>query len=371
MSTPLHPSAKRSLDDEDDELTPRNSSRPRNKQAKRESSLNRAVGQQRLILKTRMDHTPDASPAPPGSNHPVLNRFIAEPSLSQAPGRRPRPLTQHQIAVEQNRRQRIEYLLAKRRATSYRMLRSKRNAETPFVRYGRLVQGLPEGYDTEDEETSWGKGGLLPNPNEEDDYGECASFFLSVVRKAARRLDRWDYEDANGPRKDRQKEREERQIAKAAMEADVRAASNRARARPARGGAASKRKSTGAGVTSGTGKKTAAGRLKGGRSRPSGVAGAASAADTPSWYPDNGEVEGELDDLDRELLGEGSADEDGAPRAGDDGDSSDESADDDGDEDENLSTYDGPNGYARHESSSPVPSGAAERREDGDEAMED
>jgi hypothetical protein len=82
-------------------------------------------------------------------------------------------------------------------------------------------------------------------------------------------------------------------------------------------------------------------------------------------------VEGELDDLDRELLGEGSADEDGAPRAGDDGDSSDESADDDGDEDENLSTYDGPNGYARHESSSPVPSGAAERREDGDEAMEE
>jgi hypothetical protein len=93
--------------------------------------------------------------------------------------------------------------------------------------------------------------------------------------------------------------------------------------------------------------------------------------DTPSWYPDNGEVDGELDDLDRELLGEGSADEDGAPRVGDDGDSSDESADDDGDEDENLSTYDGANGYARHESSSPVPSGAAERREDGDEAMEE
>lgn len=372
MSTPLHPSAKRSLDDDDDELTPGNSARPRNKQVKRESSLNRAVGQQRLILKTRMDHTPDASPAPPGSNHPVLNRFIAEPSLSQAPGRRPRPLTQHQIAVEQNRRQRIEYLLAKRRTNAYRMLRAKRNAETPFVRYGRLVQGLPDGYDTEDEDNSWGKGGLLPNPNEEDDYGECASFFLSVVRKAARRLDRWDYEDANGPKKDRQKEREERQKAKAALEADVRAATNRTRARPARGGAASKRKSTGPAATPGTGKKSAARRLKGGRSRPSGAAGAVSAADTPSWYPDNGEeIEGELDDLDRELLGEGSGDEDGAPRAGEDSDSSDDSADDDGDEDENLSTHDGPNGYARHASSSPVPSRVAERREDGDEAMEE
>lgn len=373
MSTPLHPSAKRSLDDDEDELTPGISSRPRNKQVKRESSLNRAVGQQRLILKTRMDHTPDASPAPPGSNHAMINRFVAEPSLSSAPGRRPRPLTQHQIAVEQNRRQRIDYLLAKRRTNAYRVFRSKRNAEFPFVRYGRLVQGLPDGYDTEDEENSWGKGGLIPNPQEEDDFGECASFFLSVVRKAGRRLDRWDYEDANGPKKDRQKEREDRQRAKVALEADVRAANNRARARAGRAaGAAAKRKSTGPGATPGTGKKAAAGRLKGGRSRPSGAVGPTSAVGTPSWYPDNGEeMEGELDELDRELLGEGSGDEDGAPRAGDDGDSSDDSADDDGDEDENISTYDGPNGYGRHESSSPVPSGAAERREDGDEAMEE
>lgn len=359
MSTPLHSSAKRSLDDDDDELTP-GSSRPRHKQAKRDSSLNRAVGQQRLILKTRMDRTPDASPAPSGS-HSVMNRFIPEPSLSQAPGRRPRPLTQHQIAVEQNRRQRIEYLLAKRRSTEYRMLRAKRANEIPFVRYGRLLQSLPEVYDTEDDEDSWGKGGLLSN-TAQDDFGECANFFLSVVRKASRRLDRWDYEDANGPKKDRQREREERQKAKAAFEADLRAASSR-RPRPSRGGAAPKRKFAGPTSTPGTAKKSGgSARPKGGRSRPSGVDNGA------SWDADQApEIEGELDDLDRELLGEGSGEEDG--HAPGEGDSSDESADEDveAEQDEVESAYGGPNGYAQRESSSPGPG----QRDGGDDAMED
>ncbi|KAJ5725703.1 uncharacterized protein N7483_007060 [Penicillium malachiteum] len=352
MSTPQHPSAKRSLDDDDDEMTP-SSSRPRNKQVKRDSSLNRTVGQQRLILKTRMDHTPNASPAPSGSG--MMDRFVAEPSLTQSSSRRPRPLTQHQIAVEQNRRQRIEYLLAKRRSNAYRVLRAKRNSEIPFVRYGRLLQSLPEGYDTE-EEGSWGKGGLLPNPDQEDDFGECANFFLSVVRKATRRLDRWDYEDANGPKKDRQKEREERQRAKAALEADLRAASNRSRPRPSRGGAAAKRKSTGPTSTPGNAKKSAS-RSKGGRNPPAGAgAGAGGVAWDSERAGGDEEIEGELDDLDRELLGEVSGDDDVPQRAGShDGDSSDDSGDDDDaiDGDEISSAYDAPNGYARHESSSP------------------
>ncbi|KAJ6064099.1 hypothetical protein N7499_012779 [Penicillium canescens] len=343
MSTPLHPSAKRSLDDEEDDMTP-GYSRPRPKQAKRESSLNRAMGQQRLVLKTRMDHTPDVSPAPPGSNHPVLNRFIAEPSLSTAPGRRPRPLTQHQIAVEQNRRQRIDYLLAKRRSHAYRVLRAKRESEIPFGRYGRLLQSLPEGYNTDDEENSWGKGGLFPNPDEEDDFGECASVFLSVVRKAARRLDRWDCDEANGPKKDRKQEREERYKARAALEADVRNSNNRSRPRASRPSAAAKRKS-GVTATPGTAKKAQASRAKGHPGYPDGPGVATSAMGTPNWDPEHGHddyMEGELDDLDRELLGEGS-----------DGDSTDDQDDDD--DDENSSTYDGANGYARHEASSPPP----------------
>ncbi|KAJ5336055.1 uncharacterized protein N7506_004077 [Penicillium brevicompactum] len=340
MSTPLHPSVKRSLDDDEDEMTP-GYSRPRPKQAKRESSLNRAMGQQRLVLKTRMEHTPDASPAPQGHSHQVLNRFITEPSLSTVPGRRPRPLTQHQIAVEQNRRQRIDYLLAKRKSNAYRVLRAKREHEIPFGRYGRLLQGLPEGYDTDDDEVSWGKGGLFPNPDEEDDFGECASVFLSVVRKAARRLDRWDYEEANGPKKDRKREREERYHAKAVLEADLRNAHNRSRprARPS----AAKRKS-GVTGTPGTGKKPVS------RAKADGLG--ASALGTPNWDPEHGPddyMEGELDDLDRELLGEGSGDEDDAPRPDD--------FSDEDEEDDDNSSYEGVNGYARHEASSPLRGG--------------
>lgn len=347
MSTPLHPSVKRSLDEDDDEMTP-GYSRPRPKQAKRESSLNRAMGQQRLVLKTRMEHTPDASPAPQSQPHNILNRFITEPSLSTAPGRRPRPLTQHQIAVEQNRRQRIDYLIAKRKSNAYRVLRAKRETEVPFGRYGRLLQGLPEGYDTDDEEVSWGKGGLLPNPEVEDDFGECAAVFLSVVRKAARRLDRWDYEEANGPKKDRKKEREEQYQAKVALEADLRNSNHRSRprARPS----AAKRKSTGVTGTPGTGKKPAP-RAK---LHPDGLS--ASGLGTPSWDAEHGPedyMEGELDDLDRELLGEGSGDEDDGPRA-------DEFSDDDEDDDDN-SSYEGVNGYARHEASSPPPRPADQR----------
>jgi hypothetical protein len=132
-----------------------------------------------------MDQTPDtASPAPPGSGHPILNQFVTESAITSqhTPGRRPRPLTQHQLAVEQNRRQRIDYLLAQRKSEAYKTLRAKREAEIPIARYGRLLQELPEAYDTEDE-NSWGKGGLIPDPTEEEDFGEAASFFLLLSER--------------------------------------------------------------------------------------------------------------------------------------------------------------------------------------------
>ncbi|KAE8160233.1 hypothetical protein BDV40DRAFT_270950 [Aspergillus tamarii] len=416
MSTPLHPSSKRYPDDEDDYQTPGQSARSRYKRPKRDSSLNRSVGQQRLILKTKMEHTPDASsPAPPGSGHPVLNRFVTEPSLpQQTSSRRPRPLTQHQLAVEQNRRQRIEYILAKRKNEAYRLLRTKRETEIPFHRYNRLLQNVPDNYDTEDEDNSWGKGGLIPNPEEEEDYGECASFYLSVIRKASRRLDRWDHENANGPRRDRKREREERQKARQSgfgLDTDLTGrvpTSARSRARAARN---AKRKLAGATTDASTAatpktKSTSASRSKNNRSRASRPTGDALAApdgatkdslEAPSQDQElssmpgdmDGEAEEGLDDIDRELLGEGSGEEDeGVSRrplpsrpvepgyedsfigeGGDDdadalsSDENDDEADEDdlegegdvdveGDGDENSSAFEGGNGYAASEASS-------------------
>ncbi|KAI9370777.1 hypothetical protein BJX61DRAFT_535352 [Aspergillus egyptiacus] len=283
----------------------------------------------RILLKTKAERTPDgASPAPPGSGHPVLNRFVTEASTSnQSSSRRPRPLTQHQLAVERNRRQRIEYILAKRKGDAYRVLRAKRESKIPFVRYGRLLQNLPDGYDTDDER-SWGKGGLLPNPEEEEDFGECANYFLSVVRKACRRLDRWDYENANGPRRDRKREREERQKAREeamdyedAVEGRL---SSRSRARAQRN---AKRKiaraaaaaAAAASTPSAATPKTAS-RAKNNRSRSGKGAAATLGPDntgleTPSRDGGLSPAAGEegLDDIDRELLGEGSGDEDDIP----------------------------------------------------------
>lgn len=415
----MRPPSKRPADPDEGYLTPTQSSRSESKRPKRESSLNRSVGQQRLILKTKMEQTPDASsPAPPGSGHPILNRFVTESTIGQpSSARRPRPLTQHQLAVEQNRRQRIDYLLAKRKNEAYRILRAKRESEIPFARYGRLLQSLPEGYDTEDEEVSRGKGGLIPHHEEEEDFGESAGYFLSVIRKAARRLDRWDYENANGPKRDRKKEREERQKARQngyamdALDLSGRASmSARSRARAARNARRklAEAEAGASGATAGEaskGQTASSARSKSSRSRPSRVAGAASSdvagkddLDVPSQdqelsplppsirlADDDADLDGEgLDDLDRELLGEGSGDEDDvadrddrSPRpaepgyedsfiggdADDDAEAltSDDEVDDeedldDGDGgvdvDENSSTFDGGNGYAASETSS-------------------
>ncbi|PGH15685.1 hypothetical protein AJ79_02279 [Helicocarpus griseus UAMH5409] len=202
--------------EEEYELPPRLPRVRGGRRSKRDSSTHGSVRTsqpRRIVLKTRMDQTPDTvSPAPPGSAHPVLNQFgtgtgTTGPTSSSSrailpqqqvvsgssSSRRPRPLTQHQLAVEQNRKQRVDYLLAQRRSAALKEIRARRQNEVPFVRAGRLLQNLTEDYDT-DEEGSWGKGGLCPHPADSEDYGEAAGFYCSVLKRAARRLQRWDWD---------------------------------------------------------------------------------------------------------------------------------------------------------------------------------
>ncbi|KUL86126.1 hypothetical protein ZTR_07714 [Talaromyces verruculosus] len=215
-STPLHPSARRLVmnDEEEDWSTPGSSARLKSKKP-RDSSVSRATGQ-RLVLKTRMDPTDAASPAPPGSGHPILNQYAADhitPHHSHS-SRRPRPLTQHQLAVEQNRRHRIEYLLAQRKTEAYKVLRARRENEPTFNGWMRLLPHLPEpraSLDGDDIPPEIAQ--LMNGSTDYEDFGETAHYYLSVTRKAIRRLDRWDWEKINGPSKDRKKAREERQKA--------------------------------------------------------------------------------------------------------------------------------------------------------------
>jgi Ino eighty subunit 1 len=371
-------------DEDDDWNVP--SVRGRYKKAKRDSSPNPS-SRQRIILKTKMDQTPDtASPAPPGLGHPILNQFVTEPAIPSPnpPSRRPRPLTQHQLAVEQNRRQRIEYLLAQRKVEKYQILRNQRQNEIPSIRYGRLLECLPEDYDT-DAESSWGKGGLIPNPKKEEDFGESAHYFLSVIRKAARRLDRWDWENANGPKRDRKKEREERQKAYQnglGAGGTLNLASSRAasgRSKPSR----PKRKVAAPAGASGTSKKqssNATARTKGNRTSTNRAGAPATATSgrnvkepsSPSRQrksPAAPEAEGDesLDDFDKQLLGEGGGhdEEDDRPRRRQTSFAADSDAHDENGYEDSFTGDHGPEGEADEEALS------SENEDDHDDDVDD
>ena len=140
-----------------------------------------------------------ATPQPPGSSaHPVLQQYSGEnnatPTAAGAgtTARRPRPLTQHQLAVEAHRRSRVEYILELRKRDMMAEFEARRESQNWLLRASRRIEQLPDGYDSEDDD-SWGGGGLVPNPNsgEEEDYGEEAEMWVRVLRRVKRRLERW------------------------------------------------------------------------------------------------------------------------------------------------------------------------------------
>lgn len=144
------------------------------------------VTPQRVILKTRMDQIPDFSPAaPPGSSHPILHAGNSN-GVSQ---RRPRPETSHQKAVNINRKMRIDHILHKQILTEHSIIRKRKRDESSSFGFTAMkrIKDLLDEYDTEDER-AWGPGGLLPNPDEAEDYGAEALRQKKSIDRAVRRL---------------------------------------------------------------------------------------------------------------------------------------------------------------------------------------
>ena len=144
---------------------------------------------QRLVLKTRMDpHS--SSPVPPGSGHPILYSAASNGMTS----RRPRPETSHQKAVNINRKMRIDHILHKQILSEHgRARREKRKVNSSFgMMVMKRLRGLPDMYDTDDE-YSWGPGGLMPNPQEIEDFGEEALAYKKAIDRAMRRLYREEH----------------------------------------------------------------------------------------------------------------------------------------------------------------------------------
>lgn len=196
----------------------------------------------RIILKSKSHQ--DFAADPTGRNavpdaSSLLRTPMAEGKLEMrtpatgGSSRRARPMTQHQLALAQSRQQRIDHVLSVKRAEKLREMRElRKEAEvntSVVMRAKQLLSRLPEDYDTDNDDEmvvnshtvavpnvnaavnqngisgvkilsqsrkSWGPGALCANPDIEEDYGELAQFYSSVLRKVSRRLNRWDWDAA-------------------------------------------------------------------------------------------------------------------------------------------------------------------------------
>ncbi|KAK3945140.1 hypothetical protein QBC46DRAFT_445564 [Diplogelasinospora grovesii] len=147
----------------------------------------------------------------PGGGH-VVEGIVA---------RKPRPPTAHQLAVERNRSQRVEYILDRGIRKSHHKSRKLRRIDGSIIRALYRLQQVESPFDdSEDEQTidhnkqalliggpnsnakifpfrEKGYGGLCQLRNEEDDFGEEFASFGAALRRSHRRLCRW--ENYSGP----------------------------------------------------------------------------------------------------------------------------------------------------------------------------
>ena len=137
-----------------------------------------------------------------GAKHQMVEGSspIADPPLSVM--RRSRPLTAHQLAVERNRNQRVDYILSRGIRKKHHQARKVRKQEGAFFRALQRTEKMADPFeDSEDEQgldkdphlfRERGYGGLVQLEAEEDDFGEEISAYAAAFRRMGRRLDRWD-----------------------------------------------------------------------------------------------------------------------------------------------------------------------------------
>ncbi|KAF4585749.1 Ino eighty subunit 1 [Ophiocordyceps camponoti-floridani] len=134
--------------------------------------------------------------------------------------RKPRPPTAHQLAVERNRNERVEYILDRGLRRHHHKSRKVRRQDGAIFRAYQRLQAQEDGLeDSEGDEASGpranvkadkaaaasgpfrerGVGGLCLLATENDDYGEEVSSYAAALRRSTRRLARWrDHEKELG-----------------------------------------------------------------------------------------------------------------------------------------------------------------------------
>lgn len=124
------------------------------------------------------------------------------PEGGQAPtARRTRPLTAHQLAVEHNRNQRVNYILSRGLRRVHHNARKARRMEGAILRAVHRTAAMQEMCEDSESEENLGRalgpfrergvGGLVQLKSEEDDFGEEMAAYGAAFRRMGRRLDRW------------------------------------------------------------------------------------------------------------------------------------------------------------------------------------
>ncbi|KAI0019611.1 hypothetical protein F4780DRAFT_432516 [Xylariomycetidae sp. FL0641] len=118
--------------------------------------------------------------------------------------RKPRPPTAHQLAVERNRHQRVEYILDRGLRRQHHQSRKVRRQEGIVIRAKRRLEATEDPFADSDEEDyrmfpigkstfrDRGFGGLCQLSSETDDFGEEFTSYAASLRRAHRRLVRWE-----------------------------------------------------------------------------------------------------------------------------------------------------------------------------------
>jgi len=116
--------------------------------------------------------------------------------------RRPRPLTAHQLAVEKNRNQRVDYILSRGLRKAHHIARKRRKQEGPFYRAMARASMVQDPFDDSEGEEFYrqdphpfrerGFVGLVQLQSEEDDFGEETAAYAAAFRRMGRRLNRWE-----------------------------------------------------------------------------------------------------------------------------------------------------------------------------------
>ena len=125
---------------------------------------------------------------------------ITEPTGPQM--RRARPLTAHQLAVERNRNQRVDYILSRGLRKAHHQARKLRRRDGAFYRAIKRIEKVRDPFDDSEGEENFmrdplpfrerGFVGLVQLETEEEDFGEEMSAYAAAFRRMGRRLDRWD-----------------------------------------------------------------------------------------------------------------------------------------------------------------------------------